>query len=79
MGIENENGKDEDVEDEGLFETQYLNGKNKVVKIFNQKCVICLERDNIDALRQCGDQCICEECYQNKGDVIILECAICRI
>ena len=31
---------DEVEEDEGLIETQYLNGDNEVVKIFNQKCVI---------------------------------------
>ena len=83
MGIENEDGEGEDVEDEnveneGLIETQYFDGNNEVVKIFNQKCVICLERDSIYALRQCGHQCICWQCYQNKGDTDILKCVVCR-
>ena len=43
--IENEDGflvvEDEVAENEDLIETQYLNGNNEVVKIFNQKCVIC--------------------------------------
>ena len=33
-------------EDGDLIETQYLDGNNEVVKFFNQKCVICLERDS---------------------------------
>ena len=48
-----------DVEDEvdgggDLIETSYSNGKKEVVKIFNQKCVICLEKDSDSAFRQCG-------------------------
>ena len=45
--IENEDDDDDLVEEdvvegnEGLIETQYFNGNNEVVKIFNQKCVIC--------------------------------------
>ena len=81
--IENEDDDDlveEDVveENEDLIETQYFNGNNEVVKIFNQKCVICYERDSIYAFRQCGHQCICEQCYQNKGDIDILNCVVCR-
>ena len=38
--VEVEDVEDEDVEDENLIETQYVNGNNEVVKIFNQKCVI---------------------------------------
>ena len=49
-----------------------------MVKIFNQKCVICLESDSDYALRQCGHQCICEQCYYNKGDIDILKCVVCR-
>ena len=52
--------------DEDLTETRYLNGNNEVVKFFNQKCVICYERDSIYAFRQCGHQCICQDCYQKK-------------
>ena len=71
---------EEDVveEKDDLIETQYFNGNNEVVKIFNQKCVICYERDSVYAFRQCGHQCICEQCYQNKGDIDILKCVICR-
>ena len=57
---------EEDVEIDDLIETQYLNGNNEVVKIFNQKCVICLERDSVFAFRQCGHQCISEQCYQKR-------------
>ena len=48
--------EDEFEEDEDLIETHYLNGNNEVVKIFNQKCVVCLERKSISAFRQCGHQ-----------------------
>ena len=75
--IENEDGDDDWVE-EDIVETQYFNGNNEVVKIFNQKCVICYERDSVYAFRQCGHQCICEQCYQNKGDINILKCVVCR-
>ena len=69
---------DEVEEDGDLIETSYTNGNNEVVKIFNQKCVICLERDSDYAFRQCGHQCICEQCYQNKGDIDFLKCVVCR-
>ena len=55
--IENEDEDDdlveEDVvgENEDLIETQYFNGNIEVVKIFNQKCVICYERDSVYAFR----------------------------
>ena len=65
-------------QEENLVETTYLNGDNEVVKIFNEKCVICLERDSIYAFRECGHQCICQQCYENKGDVDILKCVVCR-
>ena len=59
--------EDEVEEDGDLTETSYTNGNNEVFKIFNQKRVICLERDSIYAFRQCGHQCFCEQCYQNKS------------
>ena len=49
---------EEDEENEDLIETNFYNGNNEVVKIFSQKCVICLERDSDYAFRQCGHQCI---------------------
>ena len=71
-------GEDEDEEDEFLIEPNSFNGNNEVVKIFDQKCVICFERDSVYAFRLCGHQCICENCYQNKGDIDILKCDVCR-
>ena len=71
---------EEDVVEENndLIETQYFNGNNEVVKIFNQKFVICYERKSVYTFRQCGHQCICEQCYQSKGDIDILKCVVCR-
>ena len=62
----------EDVEDDDR------NGTNNVVRIPNQKCVIFYERDSVYAFRQCGHQCLCEQCYQNKGDIDLLKCVLCR-
>ena len=76
-------GHGEDVDDddlvvEDIVEAQYFNGNNEVVKIFNQNCVICYERESVYAFRQCGHQCICEQCYVNKGDIDILKRVVCR-
>ena len=40
--------EDEEVveEDVNIHELKYTDGSNEVVKIFNQKCIICLERDS---------------------------------
>ena len=65
-------------EDEDLIESNYGNGNNKKVKILNQKCVICYEIDSFYAFRHCGYQCVCEQCYQIKGDFDILKCVVCR-
>ena len=75
--IENEDDLS-DGEDDDLIETQYLDGNNEVVKTFNQKCVICLERDSDYAFRECGHQCFCDQCYPNRGDIDILKCVLCR-
>ena len=73
---------DDDGEDiEEIVDTQeleYTDGSNEVVKIFNQKCVICLERDSEYICKECGHECVCEECYQNKGNIDILKRFICR-
>ena len=73
-------GEDDVLVEDGevLVETQYLNGSIEVVKIFKEKCVICCERDSVYAFRQCGHQCICKQCYQNKGEMVILKCVVCR-
>ena len=73
---ENENDNDDDLVEEDILEIRYFNGNNKMVKIFNQMCVICYERDSVYAFRQCGHQCICENCYQNNVDII--KCVVCR-
>ena len=80
---EDEEGEDgdlveEDAENEDLIETNYTNGNKEVVKNFNQKCVLCYEGDSVYAFRQCGHQCICEPCYQNRGDIDLLKCVVCR-
>ena len=65
-------------EDINIHELEYTNGDNKIVKVFNQKCVICFEKDSEYIFKQCGHQCICEQCYQSKGDIGILKCVVCR-
>ena len=77
---ENEDGDlvEKDEENEDLIEANFTNGNNEVIKIFNQKYVLCLERDGVYAFRQCGHQCIYEQCCQNKGDIDILKCVVCR-
>ena len=64
---------EEDEEDE-IFENKFYNGTNELVKIFNQKCVICLENGSIYAFRQCGHLCLCENCYNSE----ITKCVVCR-
>ena len=70
---------EDEVEEGGdLIETQNFNGNDEVVKIFNQKCVLCYEKDSVFSFRQCGRQCICEQCYQNKGGIEIIKFVVCR-
>ena len=81
MGVE-ENEEDEDdkneddvlvEDDESMIETKYCNGINEVVKSFFQKFVICYERDSVYAFRQGGHQCICEDCYQSRGEIDVIK------
>ena len=37
---------EEDGEEVNILELEYSEGSNEVVKIFNQSCVICPERDS---------------------------------
>ena len=71
-------GDIENEEDINIHEIEYTHGDNEIVKVFNQKCVICLERESVFIFKQCGHQCICEQCYENKGDIDILKCIVCR-
>ena len=73
-----ENNEDNIQEDVNIHELEYTDGSNEIVKVFNQKCVICLERDSKYIFKQCGHRCICEQCFQNKGDIDILKCVVCR-
>ena len=81
----------EDGEDEGegegddlvegdvdMIETNYCNGNNEMVEIFNQKCVVCYERESVYAFGQRGHQCVCEDCYQNRGNNDVFKCVVCR-
>ena len=61
-----------------MIETNYTNGINEVVKNFDRKCVIYYETDSVYAFRQCGHQCVCKDCYQNRGDFDLLKCVVCR-
>ena len=72
--VEDEEDIEEDVD---IQELEYTDESNELVKVFNQNCVICLERDSDYIFKHCGHQCICEECYQNKGNTDILKCVNC--
>ena len=48
-----------------------------MVKIFIQKCVISLDNPSVFAIRQCGHQCICEDCWTDSR-VQLIKCAVCR-
>ena len=61
-----------------IHELEFTDGSNEVVKILNQKCVICFERDSDYIFKQCGHQCFCEEGYQKKRDIVVLKCLVCR-
>ena len=65
-------------EDNNIHELKYTVGSNKVVNLFNQKWVIWFERNSDYLFKQCGHQCICEKCYQKKGNIDILRCVVCR-
>ena len=77
--VEDEEDDEEDIGEDGTIqELKFTDGSNEVVKIFNQKCVICLERDSDYIFKQCGHQRVCEECYENKGNIDITKCVVCR-
>ena len=54
----------------------YRKGNIEMVKIFNQKYVLRFENDTVYAHRQCGHQCICQFCYENKGHIGLLKCVV---
>ena len=58
-------------QEETLFKLDYCNGNNEVVQIFNQKCVICIERDSEYAFRKNGYQCASQNGFNNEDDINI--------
>ena len=62
--------------DVNIDELDYTDGGNKTVKIFYQKRVIFLERDSDFTFKQCGHQCICDQWYQNKDNIVIKKCIV---
>ena len=54
-------------EQTNLDKPKYCNGNNEMVKIFNQKCVICFENPSGFAFRPSGHQCICEDWWTNSN------------
>ena len=67
----NEEDSDEEI-DAGIEEQKnsdkpaYSYGSNEVVKILNQKSVICVENLSVYATRQCGHQCILKVVIKSK-------------
>ena len=52
-------GDEEDTEEDvSIHALEYTDGSNEGAKFFNQKCVICLQRDSDYIFKQCGHQCI---------------------
>ena len=77
-----EEGDEDQEEDNAIPDTAmimvYHDLNNEIVKIFNQKCVIYLDNPSNHAFCLCGHQFICEHSFQNKSDVDLLKCVICR-
>ena len=73
MSIEDDDVEEDggDGEDDDLAELHFCKGSNGLVKILNEKCVICLGWHRDQVFKQCGHQCFCEQCYQNKGNIDI--------
>ena len=69
---EHDEEEDDWVEEQrNLDKPAFFNGNNQIVRIFDEKCVIC-----VYAFRQCH-QCICEDCWTNSI-VRMLKCVVCR-
>ena len=69
---------EEDEENEDLTETIFTNRNKELVKFLNENCVICCEGDSANVFRQCGHECICDDCYQNRINTALLSCVVCR-
>ena len=74
--IDDDDDNDEEEENIDIDEISFYNGNNELVKIFNEKCCICLENDSCYIFKKCGHRCICNSCYQIG--VKLPKCNICR-
>ena len=70
----NESENEFEIDEDEVEEKEIYNGTNEMVKIFNQKCVICLDKDTIYSFRNCGLLCLCGNCFDSK----ITKCVVCR-
>ena len=79
MPSDNSDDVEEDIDESELEDCKKKRDKsNELVKISNQICVICLERDSDYVFKQCGHPCKCEQCFQNKDNFDILRYVIYR-
>ena len=67
--------EDEDVEEEEVLKD--VREEENVVKIYNQKCVICMENDSVYIFKKCGHLCLCDNCYNSKHNDNLLKCFVC--
>ena len=74
--LPNENETDDEEEENDINEISIYNGNNELVKIFNEKCCICLENDSSYIFKNCGHRCICDSCYHKDNK--LPKCIICR-
>ena len=51
----------------GENEEESCDGSNEIVRISNQKCVICLEQPSVYAFRESGHQCLCQNSKNSLG------------
>ena len=65
-------------EQRNLYEHAYCIGDIEMVNIFVQKFNECFKNFSVSAFRQCGHQRVCQNCYENKGDVDIIKCIVCK-
>ena len=71
---------DEAEEEKNVVETELevCNGANEIVYFLKQKNVLCFDNRRVYAFRHCGCHSICENSFQDKGDVGTLKCINCR-
>ena len=73
-----DNNIDELINDNEIIELPSYNSNNELVKIFIEKCCICLENDSVYAFGKCGHLSICESCYKNTDSDKLTKCIFCK-